>query len=125
MKIQIQMQEGTQTGVVTYFCKSRGHGFIQPSDYQVSSSSSSLPSSLSSPLSSSLLSSSWPRSDLQRGVCCCLTMDIGNPIIARQHWLLCVHHQQNIEIEQISFGNSIIGVGCLVCSVPVHKTHQT
>jgi len=22
----------TQTGVVTYFCKSRGHGFIQPSD---------------------------------------------------------------------------------------------
>ena len=31
------MQEGTQTGVVTYFCKSRGHGFIQPSDYQVSS----------------------------------------------------------------------------------------
>merc|ERR1712130_423553 len=29
-----RIKEGTQTGVVTYFCKSRGHGFIQPSDYQ-------------------------------------------------------------------------------------------
>ena len=29
-------QEGSQTGTVTYFCKSRGHGFIKPSEYQVS-----------------------------------------------------------------------------------------
>ena len=28
-------QEGSQTGTVTYFCKSRGHGFIKPSEYQV------------------------------------------------------------------------------------------
>merc|ERR1712179_343791 len=29
-----RIKEGTQTGTVTYFCKSRGHGFIRPNDYQ-------------------------------------------------------------------------------------------
>jgi len=29
-----RIKEGTQTGTVTYFCKSKGHGFVRPSDYQ-------------------------------------------------------------------------------------------
>jgi len=29
-----RIKEGTQSGTVTYFCKSKGHGFIRPNDYQ-------------------------------------------------------------------------------------------
>lgn len=29
-----RIKEGNHEGIVTYFCKSKGHGFIRPSDYQ-------------------------------------------------------------------------------------------
>ena len=142
------MQEGTQTGVVTYFCKSRGHGFIQPSDYQVSSTLSS-PLSLS--LLSSLLSSSWPRSDLQRIVCCCLTMDIGNPIITSTGFfvytinktlklnkflsttrslvsgVLCAQFQSTKPGTCVEkrYSSHIFELICLSVDQQIHKTRQT
>ena len=86
-------QEGSQTGTVTYFCKSRGHGFIKPSEYQVNKpQKNTIALSFIGPVHFPLQNQPWQYRVIQP------CSWVGNPIIRHSPFFVCLltYSEQNI-----------------------------